>query len=219
MGPTIALEQHRGARHAEVDLPALDDRMEDDRWESVLLHQPVHDRLQQRIRGLLIDRPDVDRLPESHGTGSPVTAVFPGHHLQSAQADEARCDGMSDGIDQAVRVDRAEIGERAKCIGASNAVSARRDEPIPISRTMHHHSVEVPDATRTIHDQVDRFMLWTRESPQAGSRPMTGEGSGYGEHRCRNPLLGSGRGARHSRDTGVDLLQGPRADRPVPGGF
>ena len=59
--PAVALDDHRRAHEAEIDLATFDDGMELDAREVVPADQPPHRRLEHRIGGTTVDRPVVDR--------------------------------------------------------------------------------------------------------------------------------------------------------------
>jgi hypothetical protein len=116
--PTVALEDHGRPDHPEVDLVPADDRMELDRWESVPVDEPLHGGLEQRVGRFAVDRPGVDGVAQRHDPGPPACGVLDDDRLERRQRDVVVGDGVPDGIGHGGTIDRAEIQQRPKDVGA-----------------------------------------------------------------------------------------------------
>src|SRR6056297_2647934 len=172
VGPSVALEDHRAVDDPEVDLVAVDDRMELDPGQPESLDQPDHRRLQDRIGGLRIDCPGVDGVAQHGSAGSSLAGVFERRDLQGAQVGESHGDHVSDGVAHAVGIDGAEVGERAQDVGATDAVATLRSEASPIGRAVHDDAVQVRLGAGPVDDHVDGFDLGSGDAPQACGRAM-----------------------------------------------
>ena len=92
--------------------------------------------------------------------------------LERIERDEFRRDRMADRAVQRRRLDRAEIEQGADDVGAADAISALRHQPLEVARAVDHDPVEHHVAALRWEDDVHRIVVGSRDSPQPRRRPM-----------------------------------------------